>query len=126
MRYYQIMMAYNALGRASLTNLDINDVKVILDFRKKAMPHINAFQEAQKDALEQLKPDIKEGMPKEEVEKLNKEYERRVNEALNEDFNKEIDLGLVDKKTSPDAEALILQNSKLTINDIELFRFLLG
>lgn len=120
------MMAYNALGRASLTNLDINDVKVILDFRKKAMPHINAFQEAQKDALEQLKPDIKEGMPKEEVEKLNKEYERRVNEALNEDFNKEIDLGLVDKKTSPDAEALILQNSKLTINDIELFRFLLG
>jgi hypothetical protein len=126
MKFFQILMAYNVLGNASLLNLDIEDINVIMDFRKKAFPYIKSFQDLQKDVAERLKPNITEDMSKEDIEALNEEFRIKVNQALNEDFNKDIDINLDNKKTSPRAESLILKNSNITINDLEAFRFLLG
>jgi hypothetical protein len=107
-----------------LNNLEIEDAKIILDFRKKVASHISAFEEARKDASEKLKPEINDEMSEELRERLVNEWNNKVAEALTEEINKDVDIDV--KKTSPDAEAKILVNSKITIGEIETLRFLFG
>lgn len=124
MKSYQILMANNILNGVSLNSLNIEDAKVILDFRRKVAAQIEAFEEARKDASEKLKPEFTDDMADETRKALEKEWNKKVSEVLTEELNKEIELDI--KKTSPDAEAHILVNSKITIGEIEALRFLLG
>lgn len=124
MKFYQILMANNILNGVSLNSLNIEDAKCILDFRRKVAPHISAFEQARKDAAEKLQPTFTDDMTADMRKALEEEWNAKVLEALTDELNREIDIEV--KKTSPDAEALILVNNKVAMGELDVLRFLLG
>lgn len=124
MKLYQIIIANNILNGVLLNSLNIEDVKCILDFRRKVAPHISAFEQARKDAAEKLHPTFTDDMTADMRKALEEEWNAKVSEALTDELNREIDIEV--KKTSPDAKALILVNNKVTMGELDVLRFLLG
>lgn len=56
MKVYELQAAYVALQGVKISALKMDDVKVILNFRKDARPHIEAFEAFSKDVDEAMKP----------------------------------------------------------------------
>lgn len=56
MKIYELQAAYMALQGVKISTLRMDDVKVILNFRKEARPHIEAFEAFAKDVDEAMKP----------------------------------------------------------------------
>lgn len=126
MKLYQIINAYSNIGDISLFNLDDNDIDVIMDFRGVALPFVNSFNELQKDAADRLKPAITDDMSQENKDSLIEEFTIKYNRLINDELNKEVDIKISDKKTSSKVRNILLKSNKITVNQLDSFRFLLG
>lgn len=126
MKLYQIINAYSNIGDISLFNLDDNDIDVIMDFRGVALPFVNSFNELQKDAADRLKPAITDDMSQGNKDSLIREYTIKYNRLINDELNKEVDIKISDKKTSSKVRNILLKSNKITVNQLDSFRFLLG
>lgn len=105
MKVYELQAAYVALQGVKISTLKMNDVKVILNFRKDARPHIEAFEAFSKDVDEAMKPaDFDELV---EIERKGgratpeeiahhriavTEYRNKIIEAIAEERNKDVEV----------------------------------
>lgn len=105
MKIYELINAYYALQGVKINTLKMADVKVILNFRKDARPHIEAFEAFAKDVDEAMKPadfdklvEIERKGNKATPEEINHhhteviEYHNKVAEAIAEERNKDVEV----------------------------------
>lgn len=135
MKVYELRNAYYALQGVKINTLKIDDVNVMLDFRKEARPHVEAFEAYSKDADEVMKPaDFDElveierkgdkATPSEivhhniEIQK----YTRAVNDALRKERNKEVEVPF--GTFSPEAREKLFKAKEWTVEEWEAIGFL--
>lgn len=135
MKIYELQAAYVALQDVKINTLKMDDVKVILNFRKDARPHIEAFEAFSKDVDEVMKPtdfdelvEIERKGDKATPEEIAHhhiavmEYRNKIDEAIAEERNKEV---VVSHGTlSAEAYNLLLKAKDWTIEEWEAIGFL--
>ena len=105
MKVYELQAAYVALQGVKINTLKMDDVKVILNFRKDARPHIEAFEAFSKDVDEAVKPadfdelvEIERKGDKATPEEIAHhhiavmEYRNKIAEANSEERNKDVEV----------------------------------
>lgn len=105
MKVCELRAAYVALQGVKINTLKMDDVKVILNFRKDARPHIEAFEAFSKDVDEVMKPadfdelvEIECKGDKATPEEINHhhteviKYHNKVAEAIAEERNKDVEV----------------------------------
>lgn len=135
MKVYELINAYYALQGVKINTLKMDDVYVMLDFRKDARPYVEAFEAFSKDVDEVMKPaDFDElveierkgdkATPSEivhhniEIQKYNK----AVKDALRKERNKDVEVA--HGTFSPEAYDQLRKVKDWTIEEWESISFL--
>lgn len=118
----QIVGAYNALGEAKTSTLESSDVLSIIKARRAMRPIVEDYEAFVKDAIEKLKPADFDALV--EIERkgdkaTNDEkayhnenvakYHKAIEDAINEEFSKEVELGL--PKLSDEVQVKLLKEN---------------
>lgn len=137
MKFRNIQNAYAALKGVKINTLEVEDAKIILNFRKEARPHIEAFEAFLQDVNDSLKPEDFDNLV--EIEKKLDEatqeekayyhksvsaWRNKVNVALGEELDKDIDITF--GTLSKDGVALFLKAKEWTVEEWESVDFLMG
>lgn len=135
MKVYELQAAYEALQGVKINTLKMDDMKVILNFRKDARPHIEAFEAFAKDVDEAMKPAdfdelvaIERKGDKATPEEINHhhteviEYRRKIAEAKAEECNKDVEVA--HGTLSAEAYDQLLNAKDWTIEEWESISFL--
>ena len=135
MKIYELINAYYALQGVKINTLKMDDVYVMLDFRKDARPYVEAFEAFSKDVDEVMKPaDFDELV---EIERKGDkatpseivhhhiavmEYRNKIAEAIAEERNKDVEVA--HGTLSTEAYDQLLKAKDWTIEEWEAIRFL--
>ena len=135
MKIYELQAAYVVLQGVKINTLKMDDVKVILNFRKDARPHIEAFEAFSKDVDEVMKPadfdelvEIERKGDKATPEEIMHhriavtEYHNKIDEAIAEERNK--DVGVAHGTLSAEAYDQLLKAKDWTVEAWEAIGFL--
>lgn len=135
MKIYELQAAYMALQGVKINTLKMDDVKVILNFRKDARPHIEAFEVFSKDVDEAMKPadfdklvEIERKGNKATPEEIAHhriavtEYRNKIIEAIAEERNKDVEVS--HGTLSAEAYDLLLKVKDWTVEEWEAIGFL--
>lgn len=135
MKIYELRNAYYALQGVKINTLKMDDVKVILNFRKDARPHIESFEAFSKDVDEVMKPtdfdelvEIERKGDKATPEEIVHhriavtEYRNKIVEAIAEERNKDVEVA--HGTLSTEAYDHLLKVKDWTIEEWEAIGFL--
>lgn len=135
MKVYELQAAYMALQGVKINTLKMDDVKVILNFRKDARPHIEAFEAFSKDVDEVMKPtdfdelvEIERKGDKATPEEIAHhrtavvEYRNKIVEAIAEERDKNVEVA--HGKLSAEAYDQLLNAKEWTVEEWEAIGFL--
>lgn len=135
MKIYELQAAYTALQGVKISTLKMDDVKVILNFRKDARPHIEAFEAFSKDVDEVMKPadfdelvEIERKGDKATPEEIAHhriavtEYRNKILEAIAEERSKDVEVG--HGTLSDEAYDQLLKAKEWTVEAWEAIGFL--
>lgn len=139
MEMYLISTAYQVINSAKLTKMEDADKFKVIKAIRAMKPHVKAFEDLVKDAREKLKGDEHEMMAKraqqwqeegsattltdEERMELNKyttEYDKKVDECVREEAEKDIDLSF--DKLSEDAFGKFIASNDFDVKTIMLLQ----
>lgn len=137
MKFVDVFVAYDVLGNASMSTLDVESVGVILDNRMLMRSRVDEYKALLADAQEKFKPEnydeimqMKQNwnnLSANERELVNTtiaEYSNKLGTVLEPKLNEEIDIEL--KKISlKDASKLMVEN-KWTPNDLDKISIIIG
>lgn len=137
MKFVDVFVAYDVLGNASMSTLDVESVGVILDNRMLMRSRVDEYKALLADAQEKFKPEnydeimqMKQNwnnLSANERELVNNaiaEYSNKLGTVLEPKLNEEIDIEL--KKISlKDASKLMVEN-KWTPNDLDKISIIIG
>ena len=135
MKVYELQAAYVALQGVKINTLKMDDVKVILNFRKDARPHIEAFEAFSKDVDEAMKPadfdelvEIERKGDKATPEEIRHhhteviEYRNKTDEAKAEECSKDVEVA--HGTLSAEAYDQLLKAKDWTVEEWESVEFL--
>lgn len=135
MKIYELQAAYMALQGVKISTLEMDDVKVILNFRKDARPHIEAFEAFSKDVDEAMKPadfdelvEIERKGDKATPEEIAHhhreviEYRNKILEAIAEERSKDVEVA--HGTLSAEAYDKLLKAKEWTVEEWESVGFL--
>lgn len=137
MKFVDVFVAYDVLGNASMSTLDVESVGVILDNRMLMRSRVDEYKALLADAQEKFKPEnydeimqMKQNwnnLSANERELVNTtiaEYSNKLGTVLEPKLNEEVDIEL--KKISlKDASKLMVEN-KWTPNDLDKISIIIG
>lgn len=137
MKFVDVFVAYDVLGNASMSTLDVECVGVILDNRMLMRSRVDEYKALLADAQEKFKPEnydeimqMKQNwnnLSANERELVNTtiaEYSNKLGTVLEPKLNEEVDIEL--KKISlKDASKLMVEN-KWTPNDLDKISIIIG
>lgn len=128
MKLKQIVAAYKVLGEAKVTKLDEKEVIKVVKARKAMRPHADEYEAFLKDVQEKFKPenwdDVQSKVQKwqqegesttlteaerTQVNKVLIEYQKKVETAVKEELEKELELS-IDKLSEESATKLLVEN----------------
>lgn len=138
MKLKHIVAAQRRLDNARATKLEESDVIKLLKNRKAMRPYVNDFEEFEKDCKDKFKVEgledaekVRQGVvkklsedksyqpTKDEIESINKVlgYLNKVNKALSEELDKEIDITF--DKLSENADAKLMKENGWSYAEID-------
>lgn len=137
MKFVDVFVAYDVLGNASMSTLDVESVGVILDNRMLMRSRVDEYNALLADAQEKFRPEnydeimqMKQNwnnLSANERDLVNNaiaEYSNKLGTVLEPKLNEEIDIEL--KKISrKDASKLMVEN-KWTPNDLDKISIIIG
>lgn len=122
MKLKQLFTAYKTLGEAKVTKLEPSEVFKIVKARKAMRPHAESYEAFLKDCQEKFKPDMWDeiqakaqkwdelsDLEKKGVNTVLTEYHSKINEAVLEELEKEVELTV--EKLNEDSITKILQEN---------------
>lgn len=130
MKLKQLFTAYKTLGEAKVTKLEPSEVLKIVKARKAMRPHAESYEAFLKDCQEKLKPDMWDeiqakaqkwdelsDLEKKGVNTVLTEYHSKINEAVLEELEKEVELTV--EKLNEDSITKILQENGLELKKLD-------
>lgn len=137
MKFVDVFVAYDVLGNASMSTLDVESVGVILDNRMHMRSRVDEYKALLDDAQEKFKPEnydeimqMKQNwnnLSANERELVNTtiaEYSNKLGTVLEPKLNEEIDIEL--KKISLKEASKLMVENKWTPNDLDKISIIIG
>ena len=137
MKFVDVFVAYDVLGNASMSTLDVESVGVILDNRMLMRSRVDEYKALLSDAQEKFKPEnydeimqMKQNwnnLSTNERELVNNaiaEYSNKLGTVLEPKLNEEVDIEL--KKISLKEASKLMVENKWTPNDLDKISIIIG
>lgn len=111
MKLRKAINVYNFLGEMTVTKMEVSEILKVVKARKELKPHMDEWQ----PYLEDLKNKLKEGVDLND-KKAVAELDKKLNEAIKPDLEKEIEVKL--EKLSDEAVAAILSENNINVREL--------